>query len=160
MTPKEQLFWDGLTKVLNLSQHGLIKLQVFPATVVNACYKKLQQQTKVHDKIKWLIRECDIQCKSDGRPVQWHKYYDSLRTLGINQNSSLTNQEQIDFLDFSKPIIKEQEVYSTRDLSKYKIVPTLETVKKGLIAIGHIMSPEILIEINKWIESQPENDIL
>lgn len=152
MTEKEKLFWDGLTKVLKLNQHGLLKLQVFPATVVNACYKRLQQQTKVHDKVKWLIRECDNQCKKEGRAVAWGKYYDGLRSLGIDQNSSLIEEEQIDFLDFSKPTpLKEPEVYSSRDFSKYKPKITVESVQKGLLFLGNWIPEEMQENIRQFI---------
>lgn len=152
VTPKEELFWDGLTKVLKLSQHGLIKLQVFPATVVNSSYKKLQQQTKVHDKVKWLIKECDNQCKKEGRAVAWGKYYDNLRSLGIDQNSSLVEEEQTDFLDFSKPVQpKEPEVYSNRDFSKYKPKITIESVKKGLDFLGNWIPEDMQQNIRQFI---------
>jgi len=153
---KEQLFWDGLTKVLKLSQHGLIKLQVFPATVVNASYKKLQQQNKVYDKVKWLIKECDSRCKSEGRSVLWSKYYDNLRTFNIDQNSSLTQEEQIDFLDFSKPKLKEPEVYSSRDLTKQKVQVDPVTVAKGLQFLGNWIDPEIQENIREWIAANQQ----
>lgn len=155
---QEQLFWDGLTRVLKLNQHGLLKIQVFPATVVNACYKKLQQQTKVHDKVKWLIRECDNQCKKEGRPVAWGKYYDGIRSLGIDQNSSLIEQEQIDFLDFSKPIqLKEPQVYSDRDLSKQKPEINVEVLKKGLQFLGNFLPEEVQQNIKEFIANSSES---
>lgn len=152
---REELFWDGLVKALKLSQHGLIKLQVFPITVVNASYKKLQQQSKIYDKIKWLIRECDTQCKNEGRPVQWSKYYDSLRSLGIDQGSSLIEQDQIDFLDFSKPALKEPEIYSTRDLDPYKKQMNPETLQKGLLFLGDILPKNVQEDVKYFIKTLP-----
>jgi hypothetical protein len=153
MVTQEQLFWDGLTKVLKLSQHGLIKLQVFPTRIVNIAYKKLQQQNKVNDRVKWIIRECDNLCKSEGTPVLWGKYYDALRSLGIDQSASLIQEEQVSLTDFTKPLVKEPEIYSTRDLSAQKKVINTETLQKGLSFLGDFLPPEVQQDVKDYISN-------
>lgn len=155
-TTKEQLFWDGLVKILKLSEHGKVKLQVFPTRIVSTAYKKLQQQNKVHDRVKWLIRECDNLCKAEGRPVQWGKYYDSLRSMGIDQSDSLTQEDtnQENLFDFKKPQHKEPEVYSTRDLSAQKKEINIETLGKGLSFLKELLPVEVQADIRSYINNK------
>ncbi len=60
---------------LNLSQHGIFKLQVFPEYVLRQKWNYLKQNLSVKDPFAWLIYHCIQECTKKSLPVNWTHFY-------------------------------------------------------------------------------------
>lgn len=129
---------DEISQKLRLTNHGILKLGVFPEVVLAENWIKVKRMYGIQDPFALLFTACLNYCRQANLPISWKKYYGALK------EHNLTIDAPVVF-----PVKKEQAV-------SHKTVDYVNTTVRKRRFEGLGAHPDFALETLNFIQNSQE----
>lgn len=107
---------DEINEKLKLTQHGRLKLIIFPEMVLSDFWNQLKRKGNIKNPVEWLIVSCNNHCLQSKIDLKdaWSLYFMALKRYNIKHTDPLQEKRKVTSLK------SKSDIEAVVDLSSYR----------------------------------------